>query len=58
MVSVLLIEDNIENAAMTIRILESEGYEVVHCLRGMEGRPRCLSALRADGRLVLLEFQG
>jgi signal transduction histidine kinase/HAMP domain-containing protein/ActR/RegA family two-component response regulator len=34
---VLLIEDNQENADMTIRLLNSANYEVRHCLRGFEG---------------------
>ncbi|MEP7284781.1 MAG: response regulator [Chloroflexota bacterium] len=34
---ILLIEDNQENADMTIRILRSANYEVKHCLRGYEG---------------------
>ncbi len=34
---ILLIEDNIENADMTIRILQSAGYQVIHSLRGFEG---------------------
>lgn len=34
---ILLIEDNQENADMTIRILESAHYQVKHCVRGFEG---------------------
>lgn len=34
---ILLIEDNQENANMTIRILESARYQVKHCIRGFEG---------------------
>src|SRR5258708_7496898 len=37
MTVILLIEDNQENADMTIRILESASYEVIHCLRGFDG---------------------
>ncbi len=37
MSSILLIEDNQENADMTVRILESASYQVKHCLRGFEG---------------------
>jgi two-component system, cell cycle response regulator DivK len=37
MAHILLIEDNQENADMTIRILKSADYEVKHCLRGFEG---------------------
>ena len=37
MTTVLLIEDNQENADMTIRILQSAQYNVLHCLRGFQG---------------------
>jgi|SRR5579859_1300289 len=37
MTVILLIEDNQENADMTIRILESASYQVIHCLRGFDG---------------------
>lgn len=37
MQSILLIEDNPENAEMTLRILRSANYQVWHCLRGFEG---------------------
>src|SRR5258707_12542943 len=37
MPTVLLIEDNQENADMTIRILRSAGHEVKHSLRGFDG---------------------
>ena len=37
MKTVVLIEDNLQNAEMTIRILKSAGYEVAHCVRGLEG---------------------
>ena len=37
MKTVVFIEDNLENAEMTIRILNSAGYEVAHCVRGLDG---------------------
>jgi CheY-like chemotaxis protein len=37
MKTVVLIEDNLENAEMTVRILKSAGYEVAHCVRGLDG---------------------
>lgn len=33
----LLVEDNIENAKLIIRILQTGGYEVTHTLKGLEG---------------------
>jgi CheY-like chemotaxis protein len=53
MVSVLLIEDNQENADMTIRILQSANYEVKHCLRGFEGA-QLARKQRPD--IILMDF--
>lgn len=53
MTSVLLIEDNMENADMTIRILKSEGYEVVHYLRGLDG---ARAARRQRPDIILVDF--
>ncbi len=50
---VLLIEDNQENADMTIRILQSAGYEVSHCLRGFEGAK---IARREHPNIILIDF--
>ncbi len=36
MTQILLVEDNQENADMTIRILKSANYEVIHCVRALE----------------------
>jgi two-component system, chemotaxis family, chemotaxis protein CheY len=50
---ILLVEDNQGNADMTIRILESAGYEVQHVLRGFDGS-RLARAERPA--LVLMDF--
>jgi CheY-like chemotaxis protein len=50
---VLLIEDNQENADMTIRILQSANYEVKHCLRGFEGAQL---ARRQRPDIILMDF--
>ncbi len=50
---ILLIEDNQENADMTIRILQSAGYEVSHALRGFDGA-RIARRDRPD--IVLIDF--
>ncbi len=50
MTNILLIEDNQDNADMTIRILKSEGYEVKHCLRAFDGA----QAARAERPDVIL----
>ena len=50
---ILLIEDNQNNADMIIRLLESEGYEVKHCLRGFDG----MKSARLDRpRMILVDF--
>jgi two-component system sensor histidine kinase/response regulator len=49
----LLVEDNIENAKLVIRILQTAGYEVMHKVSGLEG----MSMIRKetfDG--ILLDF--
>jgi DNA-binding response OmpR family regulator len=53
MSTVLLIEDNQENADMTIRILQSAAYDVIHTLRGFEGA-RIARRQRPD--VTLLDF--
>src|SRR5215813_6438892 len=50
---VLLIEDNQENADMTIRILRSAGYIVKHTLRGFEGAEM---ARRERPDAILIDF--
>jgi CheY-like chemotaxis protein len=50
---VLLIEDNQENADMTIRILQSANYEVIHSLRGFDGAK---SARRQRPNVILIDF--
>jgi len=47
---VLLVEDNIENAEMTIRILESAGYDVKHVTQGLESAP----VARKDRPMIIL----
>ncbi|SRR5258706_1843226 len=34
---ILLVEDNLENAQLFIRILQTAGYSVVHTMRGLDG---------------------
>ena len=53
MSSILLIEDNQENADMTIRILQSAGYQVSHCLRGLGG---ARIARREHPDIILIDF--
>lgn len=53
MPTVLLIEDNQENADMTIRILQSANYEVVHSLRGFDG---ARIARRQRPHVILIDF--
>ena len=50
---VLLIEDNQENADMTIRILQSANYEVIHSLRGFDG---ARIARRQRPNVILIDF--
>ncbi|MFZ4827217.1 MAG: response regulator [Phototrophicaceae bacterium] len=50
---ILLIEDNHENATMMTRLLETEGYQVKHYDRGLEGT----RAARSDRpAVILLDF--
>jgi CheY-like chemotaxis protein len=53
MKTVILIEDNMENADMTIRILRSAGYEVAHCMRGLDGA-KLVRQQKPD--VVLIDF--
>jgi len=53
MKTVVLIEDNLENAEMTVRILKSAGYEVTHCVRGLEGAKL---VRRQQPDVVLIDF--
>ena len=53
MLVVLLIEDNQENADMTIRILQSANYEVIHSLRGLDGAK---IARRQRPSAILIDF--
>jgi len=53
MAVVLLIEDDQENANMTIRILQSASYEVMHSLRGFDGA-RIARRHRPDA--ILIDF--
>ncbi len=50
---ILLVEDNQDNADMTIRILESAGYTVKHTLRGFEGA-QLARTHRPD--MILMDF--
>ena len=50
---VLLIEDDQENADMTIRILQSANYEVIHTLRGYDG---ARIARRQRPSAILIDF--
>src|SRR5262245_59545467 len=47
---ILLVEDNLENAEMTIRILESGGYTVRHVTKGLESAPMA----RKDRPMLIL----
>jgi CheY-like chemotaxis protein len=50
---ILLVEDNKENAEMTIRILESANYRVKHVINGLESTP----AVRHEKpALILMDF--
>jgi len=51
MAIVLLIEDDQQNADMTIRILQSANHQVIHSLRGFEGA-RLARRQRPDVALV------
>jgi len=53
MPTVLLIEDNQENADMTIRILQSAHYDVLHSLRGFDG---ARIARRQRPQVILIDF--
>ena len=53
MASILLIEDNQQNADYVIRILQGEGHEIDHYTRGLEGG-RAARLQRPD--LILLDF--
>lgn len=53
MKKVVLIEDNLENADMTIRILKSAGYEVAHAVQGLEGA-KLVRRERPD--VILVDF--
>lgn len=53
MTFILLVEDNQDNADLVIRILQSAGYEIKHCLRGLEASPST-RVRRPD--LILLDF--
>lgn len=50
---VLLVEDNPDNATMIIRLLESEGLEVIHFVKGMDAAKQARE-LRPE--LVLMDF--
>jgi DNA-binding response OmpR family regulator len=50
---VLLVEDNPDNAHMIIRLLESVGFSVIHCERGMDGVKQ---ARKERPILVLMDF--
>ncbi len=50
---ILLVEDNLENASLIIRILQTGGYEVTHKLLGLEG----MAAARTNAfDAILLDF--
>ena len=50
---IMLVEDNMDNAKMIIRLLETNGYQVQHFAEGMG----CLTAARkARPDLVLMDF--
>ncbi len=49
----LLVEDNLENAKLIIRILHTGGYEVTHTVAGLEG----MSLARSGNfNAILLDF--
>ncbi len=50
---ILLVEDNLENASLIIRILQTGGYEVTHKVLGLEG----MAAARTNTfDAILLDF--
>jgi two-component system, OmpR family, phosphate regulon response regulator PhoB len=53
MAYILLVEDNQENADMTIRILQSAGHTVKHVIRGMDAMPLIRQEVPA---LILMDF--
>ena len=50
---ILLVEDNQANAEMVIRIFTSAGYEVRHCVRGLEG---ARMARQERPSIILMDF--
>lgn len=50
---ILLVEDNPDNATMIIRLLESEGLEVVHFVNGLDAAKH---ARKQMPDLVLMDF--
>ena len=50
---ILLVEDNQENADMTIRILEAAGYKVKHVTQGLQAGPLARSE---PPSLILMDF--
>ncbi len=53
MMKILLVEDNVENAQLFVRILETAGYQVIHKTHGLDG----LKAARQETfQAILLDF--
>jgi len=50
---ILLIEDNQNNADMMIRLLQTVGYEVKHCIRGFDGMK---AARKNRPAMILVDF--
>ena len=50
---ILLVEDNLQSAEMTIHILESAGYTVKHAVRGFEGAK---IARQERPQIILMDF--
>jgi two-component system cell cycle response regulator DivK len=53
MSTVLIVEDNLSNAEMMIRILESAGYEVNHFVEGLKG---AAAARKTRPDIILMDF--
>src|SRR4051812_42555873 len=50
---ILLVEDNVENAQLFVRILETAGYQVIHKTHGLDG----LKVARQEAfAAILLDF--
>lgn len=53
MSTILIVEDNPTTAEIMVRILQTEGYDVQHCERGMDGA-RVARTTKPD--IILMDF--